>query len=180
MQSAHLSPVLAAFLAHFGRVTGGTTVASLLTLRSGTKFLDPDGTVALQIVVKAHLSVDLATVACISSHVRPAPLHELYPQACTKLLVREKLGFIVLTILEIRVADVNTFGTSFLSVCRVPRSHLFTSSTNFASDNAVKYRSHAMTAPACTRPCASFSKGMCNIPSQCRGHRWILRVHSRH
>ena len=65
---------------------------------------------ALQIVVKAHLSVDLATVACISSHVRPAPLHELYPQACTKLLVREKLGFIVLTILEIRFADVNTFG----------------------------------------------------------------------
>ena len=76
------------------------------------KFLDPDGTVALQIVVKAHLSADLATVACISSHVRPAPLHELREQACTKSLVREKLrvGFSVLTILEIRVADVNTFG----------------------------------------------------------------------
>jgi hypothetical protein len=78
------------------------------------KFLDPDGTVTLQIVVKAHLSADLATVACISSHVRPAPLHELHAQACTNSLVREnfteKLGFSVLTILEIRVADVNTFG----------------------------------------------------------------------
>ena len=81
-----------------------------MTLRSGMKFLDPDGTVALQIVVKAHLSADLATVACISSHVRPAPLHELHAQACTNSLVREKLGFSVLTILEIRVADVNTFG----------------------------------------------------------------------
>ena len=40
------------------------------TLRSGMKFLDPDGTVALEIVVKAHHSADLATVACISSHVR--------------------------------------------------------------------------------------------------------------
>ena len=85
-------------------------MASLSTLRSGMKFLDPDGTVALQIVVKAHLSADLATVACISSHVRPAPLHELHAQACTKSLVLEKLGFSVLTILEIRVADVNTFG----------------------------------------------------------------------
>ena len=90
-------------------------LASLSTLRSGMKFLDPDGTVALQIVVNAHLSADLATVACISSHVRPAPLHELHAQACTKItttksLVREKLGFSVLTILEIRVADVNTFG----------------------------------------------------------------------
>jgi hypothetical protein len=67
----------------------------------------------LQIVVKAHLSADLATVACISSHVRPAPLNELHEQACTKSLVRasEKLGFSVLTILEMRVADVNsTFG----------------------------------------------------------------------
>jgi hypothetical protein len=154
-------------------------VASLLTLRSGMKFLDSDGTVALQIVVKAHLSVDLATVACISSHVRPAPLHELYPQACTKLLVREKLGFIVLTILEIRVADVNTFRIPFLSVCRVPRSHLFTSSSNFASDNAMKYRSHAITVPACTRPYASSPKGMCKKSSQCREHRWILRVHRR-
>ncbi len=102
--------MLAAFLADFRRVTGGTTLASLSTLRSGMKFLDPDGTVALQIVVKAHLSADLATVACISSHVRPAPLHELHAQACTNSLVREKLGFSVLTILEIRVADVNTFG----------------------------------------------------------------------
>ncbi len=102
--------MLAAFLAYFRRVTGGTTLASLSTLRSGMKFLDPDGTVALQIVVKAHLSADLATVACISSHVRPAPLHELHAQACTESLVLEKLGFSVLTILEIRVADVNTFG----------------------------------------------------------------------
>jgi len=110
VQSAHLPQVLAAFLAHFRRLTGGNTLASLSTLRSGMKFLDPDGTVALQIVVKAHLSADLATVACISSHVRPAPLHELHAQACTNSLVREKLGFSVLTILEIRVADVNTFG----------------------------------------------------------------------
>ena len=85
-------------------------MAPLLTLRSGMKFLDPDGTVALQIVVKAHLSADLATVACISSHVRPAPLHELHPPTCSKSLVREKLGFSVLTILEVPVADVNTFG----------------------------------------------------------------------
>jgi hypothetical protein len=85
VQSAHLPQVLAAFLAHFHRVP----VASLSTLRSGMKFLDPDGTVALQIVAKAHLSADLATVACISSHVRPAPLHELHAQACTKSLVRE-------------------------------------------------------------------------------------------
>jgi hypothetical protein len=64
---------------HLVRVAGGTvtTLASLSTLRSGMKLLDPDGTVALQIGVKAHLSADLATVACISSHVRPAPLHEL-------------------------------------------------------------------------------------------------------
>ena len=112
VQSAHLPQVLAAFLAHFRRLTGGNTLASLSTLRSGMKFLDPDGTVALQIVVKAHLSADfkLATLACISSHVRPAPLHKLHAQACTKSLVLEKLGFSVLTILEIRVADVNTFG----------------------------------------------------------------------
>ena len=103
-QSAHLAPVLAAFLAHFcmrvracARVRWLTCVRvsmaaeatcnrgqSLLTPRSGMQFLDPDGTVALQIVVKAHLSADSATVACISSHVRPALLHELH--ACDKLV----------------------------------------------------------------------------------------------
>ncbi len=56
------------------------------------------------------------------------------------MLVGEKLGFIALTILEIRVAVISTFGTPFLLVCRVPTSHIFTSSSDFASDNAVKYR----------------------------------------
>jgi hypothetical protein len=59
----------------------------------------------------------------------------------------------------------------FLLLCKVPTSHFFTSSSDFASDNTVKYRLHAMTVPDCTRPCASFSKEMCNISSQCRGHR---------
>lgn len=135
------------------------------------KFLDPDGTVTLQIVVKAHLSADLATVACISSHVRPAPLHELHAQACTKSLVLEKLGFSVLTILEIRVADVNTFGIPLSVTLQGTHESFFTSSSDLTSDNTVKYRLHAMTVPDCTRPCASFSKEMCNISSQCRGHR---------
>ena len=94
VQSAHLPQVLAAFLAYFRRVTGGTTLASLSTLRSGMKFLDPDGTVALQIVVKAHLSADLATVACISSHVRPAPLHELWPGAAIRVVAAPQVVYL--------------------------------------------------------------------------------------
>jgi hypothetical protein len=41
------------------------------------------------------------------------------------------LVFIVLTILEIRVADVYA---PFLLACRVPTSHVFTSSSDFAGD----------------------------------------------
>ncbi len=110
--SALLALVLGACLAHFRGVTVGTnvTVASLLTpYYIWTRLLDPDGRVVLQIVVKAKLSAYLTTVACIPTHwqpeVRLALRHKLHAQLepCTKLLVRERLGFIVLTILEIRV-----------------------------------------------------------------------------